>query len=100
MQYELLDTTFYKSYYLLFVSRVDLLKDYHNNFVNQVANLDTVRYNEVLRYKQKVQNAINNFVSSKKLSVWQWILCLTMLDPWMSFIKRPLLILYLMKERN
>lgn len=67
MQYELLDTTFYKSYYLLFVSRVDLLKDYHNNFVNQVANLDTVRYNEVLRYKQKVQNAINNFVSSKKV---------------------------------
>lgn len=66
MQYELLDTTFYKSYYLLFVSRVDLLKDYHNAFVNQVANLDTVRYSEVVAYKKKVEKGISTFVSAKK----------------------------------
>lgn len=66
MQYELLDTTFYKSYYLLFVSRVDLLKDYHNAFVNQAANLDTVRYAELVRYKKKVEKEIRVFVDAKK----------------------------------
>lgn len=66
MQYELLDTTFYKSYYLLFVSRVDLLRDYYTAFLNQMANLDTIRYKEVMQYQSTIEQSIERFVKAKK----------------------------------
>lgn len=65
MQYELLDTTFYKSYYLLFVSRVDLLKDYYNALLYRIASVDTVRYREVIAYKQKMSASWVRFSEAK-----------------------------------